>query len=222
MGFGLYISKGPLETPEIEKRFSRSATTMRSKNASGSFPSGRPEKFNSPNEKENLEILKGEQLAYFSEHGMTPGEISLYHFWVDRLSHPDSKKADEAFSLFLQSAVLPIEQIPDSDEPDDVKLIKIMAARDFFGNRNIQETVGLDANFSFMNREATIKVLDACIGRLQREGQSQEAVLKVLNLFSMEVYEDRNAGWWVTKFHSSKLAAILSKKPREEWIILPE
>ena len=60
------------------------------------------------------------------------------------------------------------------------------------------------------------------IGWLQREGQSQEAVLKVLNLFSMEVYEDRNAGWWVTKFHSSKLAAILSKKPREEWIILPE
>jgi hypothetical protein len=133
-------------------------------------------------------------------------------FWIDRLSAQDETKAMEAFIAFSKACSLPYFVGPGEGSQDIATMCSFfslnqkMASSDFYAMKGVP---------------LIAKICDAVIPRLANEELRDDA-LKILNRATMDVYEEKDAAWWLADFKNSKFGGFLQGLPKAQWINRPE
>ena len=148
-------------------------------------------------------------------------ESPVLRFWTDRLYSNDPNKAAEAFKIFSSACSEPLHYLPSDQLPKDSQVIKFAAFFCFNANRSGQALYKKDWELRIYGAETVRKITSAMLARLSNPSEAERA-LRVLNTFTMDVYDSKPIDWWLEHFSESKFAQILDGKPREEWISLPD
>ena len=179
-------------------------------------------------ERKPAPTLEEERSEFYRQHDLDPSVVlyppdvpAPFLFWADRLESESADKAEEAFLKFVEVAQTSIHRLPSADFGSDVNGIHSVAFMNFTYFETREDVIGQPGVRPLTGIPQINVIISACMKRLSDPARETDA-LKVLNLFTLNVYDGKEAEWWVNHFQDSKLRAILDGRPRHEWVDLPE
>ena len=172
--------------------------------------------------------LEQERAEFYRQHDLDPSVVlyppdvpAPFLFWANRLESDSADKAEEAFLKFVEVAQTSIHRLPSADFGSDVNGIHSVAFMNFTYFETREDVIGQPGVRPLTGIPQINVIISACMKRLSDPARETDA-LKVLNLFTLNVYDGKEAQWWLNHFQHSKLRAILDGRPRHEWVDLPE
>ncbi len=233
----LFVWRGPLTRSNNEaKKHDESSSANNQKEVTSLLDLGRPSTNRIPSEPsrsgpkskpidfltdgglDGSDSFQEEKDQFFQSHGITAAAIykekmertaesPTFRFYVDRLKHQDSEKADEAFRLFLSA--VPPRAIWEMDEElrKDSDFLAIV-----FHNMELPFVLSKPSENSFpVERVASpflYELVVNLIPRLADPGQQNDA-LRLINKATLDYYADKEIAWWGESFQESEFAQLL-------------
>jgi hypothetical protein len=167
---------------------------------------------------QEVDALAEEKQAFFAEKNfnwelLKAGPTKpLFLFWVDRLASKNEAKAMEAFKAFSEVCRVPRSVFSPKWSKDIIEIAGFFSTNHRMASRSFYQMEGIPQ---------VQKICEAVIPRLEN-AELREDALRILNRATMDVYEEKDAAWWLADFKNSKFGGFLQGLPKAQWINRPE
>ena len=155
------------------------------------------------------------------EHMVLDARTPTVRFWINRLFDTDPEKRKEAFDKFSTAARFGEAGTVPEGVDDDTMLIWRVGSANFSKIKQAEQFSSFSGSrnpnfYRLLGYQADILLLvKAHAERLQDPSLRLDAQ-RVLNYYTMNIYEDKDDGWWENEFANSKLAGIFVGLRKEE------
>ncbi len=170
--------------------------------------------------------LQAEKAAFFNKHHIEITENSeksanppTLRFWASELNSGDATRAKRAFDLFAKASRInvggPIIYNPITKKTNytsDSEEEALIAAALFDWYREVAFGGPEGAGQRLFGFKTYLSILRGAIPYLADKDTSEQA-MKILANFSMQMYSDKDASWWLDKFETSRLRKLLDGDP---------